>query len=141
MTQGGANPKGIAIRPLRSGDEPAYRRFCDERFGPDGYQGRSNYLQWLYIDNPAGRGFADCLLATEPSGAIVACIHRMRLSWQINAGRVDIPSLHNLVAEPSRGGAGFFVLMAAVRGETHALIPGVVGDLAQAYARMRYQRV
>ena len=93
-------------------------------------------------DNPAGRSFDDCLIATEPSGRIVGCIHRLRLPWQVNGQVTSIPSLHNLmIAEPFRGGAGFFMLMRAVKAESHALVPGVTGNLAQAYVRMGYQRL
>jgi hypothetical protein len=134
--------KAISIRPLQSDDGEPYRRFCEELFGRDAYQGRSTYLDWLYEDNPVARGLDDCLVATDPSGAIVGCIHRLRLPWQIEGRVAIIPSLHNLmIAEAFRGGAGFFMLTRAVKGESHALIPGVTGPLAQAYARMGYQRL
>ena len=139
---GPSTAKSISIRPLQSDDLGPYRRFCDELFGRDAYQGRTTYLDWLYEDNPVGRGLDDCLIATEPSGAIVGCIHRLRLPWQIEGRVAVIPSLHNLmIAEAFRGGAGFFLLTRAVKGESHALIPGVTGPLAQAYVRMGYQRL
>ena len=127
---------------MRSDDLGSYRGFCEELFGRDAYQGRSTYLDWLYEDNPVGRGLDDCLVATEPLGAIVGCIHRLRLPWRIDDRVAIIPSLHNLmIAEAFRGGAGFFMLTRAVKGESHALIPGVTGPLAQAYERMGYQRL
>jgi hypothetical protein len=144
VTRAAGDPaaKAISIRPLGSDDRLTYRRFCQTMFGRDSYQARSTYLDWLYNDNPTGRGLDDCLIATEPSGAVVGCIHRLRLPWLVDGRHVDIPSLHNLmIAEAFRGGAGFFMLMRAVKGESHALIPGVTGNLAEAYVRMGYQRV
>ena len=144
MTRAAGPPaaKSISIRPMRSDDLGSYRGFCEALFGRDAYQGRSTYLDWLYEDNPVGRGLDDCLVATEPLGAIVGCIHRLRLPWRIDDRVAIIPSLHNLmIAEAFRGGAGFFMLTRAVKGESHALIPGVTGPLAQAYERMGYQRL
>jgi hypothetical protein len=139
---GDPTTKAISIRPLRFDDRAPYRRFCEATFGRDAYQGRSTYLDWLYVDNPVGRGLEDCFVATGPEGAIVGCIHRLRLPWVIQGREVTIPSLHNLmIAESFRGGAGFFMLTRAVKGETHAVIPGVTGPLAEAYVRMGYQRL
>ena len=134
---GGSRPN--AIRPLRWEDEAAYGAFCEREFGRT-YQGRSGYLRWLYEDNPTGRGVGDALIATGPSDEVVACIHRMRLPWRVRGGTVEIPTLHNLmVAEAFRGGLGFFLLTSAVKGESHAIVPGVEGRLADAYVRMKYQ--
>ena len=135
--------KGIIIRPYRDDDEPSYRAFCDREFGPGTYQGRRDYLQWLYVDNPSGKGFTDCLVAAQASGEIIGCIHKLRMPWQVGPkGAITMPSLHNLmVTEAFRGGTGFFLLRAAVTDESHALVPGVVGNLVQAYERMKYQKI
>jgi hypothetical protein len=142
VTDSGASEgRGHVIRPLRWEDEPAYRAFCQREFGPT-HQGREGYLRWLYEDNPAGRGIGDALVAMGPSGDVIGCIHRLRLPWRVDDQAEVIPSLHNLmVAEAHRGGLGFFLLMAAVKGETHAIVPGVEGRLQEAYVRMRYQRL
>jgi hypothetical protein len=142
MTGAGRSEARAAIRPMTPDDEPAYRAFCAATYGPSAYQGRSTYLRWLYDDSPLGRGIGDALLAIEADGTVVGCVHRMRLPWRIHGEVVDVPSNHNLMIAPShRGGAGFFVLTAGVRGEEYALVPGVVDDMAELYTRLKYQRL
>ena len=122
-------------------DSGSYVAFARAQFGPRAYQASRSYLEWLYRHNPATRGYRDFLLARTGDGRVVGCIHKLVLPWQVDGRAQPLPTLHNLMVDPAyRSGAGLFLLLAAVRGEPYAVIPGVVGELSQAYRRLRGYR-
>lgn len=115
--------------------------FNAEMYGKASYQASRRYLDWLYAQNPAGRGLGDCLIALEQD-SIVGCIHRMRLPCITEQGEATLASLQNHVVSPKlRAGAGIMLLQRAVKGERFAFSPGVSGRLQEAYRRLGYEEL
>jgi hypothetical protein len=127
----------IAFRSLESSDLPALLAFSKEMFGNGHYQSERAYLDWLYEENPNGRGLHDAVLATA-DGKIAGIVHRMVLPC-VGGGEAGILfSLQNHIVRPDlRGGAGMMLLRQATRdGITYS--PGVHGRLSEAYRRLGY---
>jgi hypothetical protein len=131
----------LAVRGIESFEIDALLRFYGEMYGADSYQASRRYIDWLYSENPVGRGIGDCIVALE-QGAIVGSVHRMRLPCVTPSGAATLASLQNHVVSPRlRGGAGIMLLQKAVKGEQLTLSPGVSGRLGEAYRRLGYDEV
>lgn len=119
-----------------------YHEFASREWGNLCYQSSLNYIHWLYKENPCGGILENDFLLGINNGSVIACIHKMRLSWNLHGEIKTVPALHNLmVSEEFRHGLGFTFLMRSVMGEDHALIPGVGPFLAEAYRKLKYQHV
>jgi len=127
----------IAFRSFESSDVPALLAFSKEMFGDGHYQSDPAYLNWLYEENPNGRGLHDAVLATA-DGKIAGVVHRMVLPCVADGDSAILFSLQNHVVRPDlRGGAGMLLLRQASRdGMTYS--PGVHGRLSEAYRRLGY---
>lgn len=111
------------------------------QFGAASYQADWRYFDWLYLANPAGRGFADCILAVQDDKP-VGLIHRMNLpATQAGNPRTVVSLQNHFMAAEARSGAGLLLLNRATRGDVTAFSPGVQGRLAQAYRRLGYREV
>ncbi len=120
----------------------SYRRFAEEQYGRGCYQGLKEYLDWLYRWNPSAIGYDDFLVGVIGESEVVGCIHRMRLPWLIDGKECFCPTLHNLAVRPEyRFGTGFWLLKKSLHLQEHALIPGVVPPLSEAYRHMQCQPV
>lgn len=112
-----------------------------EQFGKGSYQAEWGYFEWLYRDNPVGRGFGDCLLAVQ-DGQPVGVIHRMILPASQSGRQMTVVSLQNhFMAPQARSGAGLLLLNRATKGDAVAFSPGVQGRLAEAYRRLGYREI
>jgi hypothetical protein len=115
--------------------------FSAQWFGQGQYQASANYLRWLYDENAFSRD-ADCLVAKDDSDNIAGCIHIMRIEAAGETEPLMINSLQNLmIAERFRGGAGLLLLRKAMKDADISIAPGVVGDLAKAYAELGYKKI
>ena len=111
-------------------------------WGPGCYQASEDYLAWLYAAerSPAPRG--DDFLLARAGGAIVGCIHKMRLLWTDGRESAEVASLHNwVVDERYRTGVGLVLLTKAMRSEKHAFISSALGDLATVYRKLKCQEL
>ncbi len=107
-------------------------------FGAEGYQQMRRYLDWLYRANPAGRGYADCLVARRGE-AIVGAIHRMQLPLTGPDGALSLAVLHNhFVADDIRSGPGVLLLRRAVKDVDIGFAPGVQAPLDGIYRRLGF---
>jgi len=129
----------ISFAPLDAGrDADALLQASARHFGSEGYQHLPRYLEWLYRANPVGRGTSDCLVARR-DGAIVGCMHRMRLPLAGNEAPDDFAVLHNhFVAEELRSGPGVLLLRRAVKNLGVGFAPGVQAPLDQVYRRLGF---
>lgn len=124
-----------------SADRTATLEASREQFGDASYQAEWPYFEWLYRDNPAGRGFEDCLLAVQ-DGRPVGVIHRMILPALQSGRPTTVVSLQNhFMAPQARSGAGLLLLNRATKGDTIAFSPGVQGRLAEAYRQLGYREI
>jgi len=136
------NMDSVEFLSFREINFKLYRDFALREWGNLCYQSSLNYIHWLYKENPCGSKLENDFLLGMNKGSIIACIHKMRLNWNIHGEIKTIPTLHNLmVSEKFRHGLGFTFLMRSVMGEEHALIPGVAPFLAEAYHKLKYQQV
>ncbi len=107
----------------------AYHRFAGAQYGAGCYQASASYLDWLYDSHEGSKGLSGFLVGVI-GDEVIACIHKMYLPWTIGGQSGCIPSLHNwMVKEEYRSGTGFWLLKQSLRGETHAVIPGVLPPL------------
>jgi hypothetical protein len=121
--------------------EGSYREFAEACFGAGAYQASPRYLRWLYQANDASPGFQDCPVGIA-GDRVVGCIHKMTLPWVIGGVPCRVPTLHNLMVEKQyRAGAGFWLLKRSLHRERHAIIPGVLPPLSEAYDQMNCERV
>jgi hypothetical protein len=118
----------------------SYSKFAEAEYGAGCYQSAPEYLEWLYRENPCSRGFEDLSIAVVGDD-VVGCIHKMYLPWMIAGELCKVPTLHNLVVqEKYRSGAGFWLLKRSIHREEHAVIPGVLPPLSEAYKHMKCQQ-
>lgn len=110
-------------------------------FGERSYQGTNDYLQWLYRENPFAKGIGDCLVAIE-DGAVVGCMHRMRLPCAGLAGVDELTSLQNHIVAPTvKSGVGLMLLRRSAKEAALAFSPGVNARLAMAYRQLGHAEV
>jgi len=121
----------------------AYLQFARQQFGESAYQASERYLCWLYKENPSkGENYSDFIIGMTKENEIIACIHKMRITWKVNGSNVDIPAIHNLmVTKEYRTGVGLMLIMAAFSGEEHALIPGTAMPVSALYQKLRCQKI
>jgi hypothetical protein len=131
----------IAIENFKNSDERSYLQFARECFGADSYQACARYLSWLYDLGPYSRGRErDCWVARDEKGVVRGCIHQLRLPWRGPGLDVIVPALHNTMMHPvSRGSAGGMLILQAIKGEAHALVPGAEGAVADVLRKLGFQ--
>jgi len=88
-----------------------YQVFAQKNW-PKGYQYSENYLNWLYQENP-NRKPNDFILALDEQQQIIGVIHKLRLIWQANGQKIEVPAIHNLIVDKDqRHGSGLFLWIA-----------------------------
>ncbi|HEV2079638.1 MAG TPA: hypothetical protein VGR19_07060, partial [Allosphingosinicella sp.] len=116
-------------------------RFSRAEFGERSYQGTRRYLDWLYGENPHAKGLQDCLVAVR-DGAIVGCMHRMRLPLAGAGGADELHSLQNhIVSSTVKSGVGLMLLRRSAKEAPVAFSPGVNARLAEAYRQLGHPEV
>lgn len=131
----------IKMQGLEAAQVDNLLRFSRAVFGEPSYQGTSRYLQWLYTKNPYTKGLNDCLIALD-NGAVVGCMHRMRLPCAGMEGVNELTSLQNHIVAPSvRSGVGLMLLRRSAKEAQLAFSPGVNARLAEAYRQLGYSEV
>lgn len=120
-------------------DLDGYRAFAKLQFGEMSFQAQERFLCWLYAENMLNsKGYQSLLIGRTREGEIVGCIHKMRLNWIVDGKETSVPATHNLmVSESHRTGLGIMLQMASWQNERFVLIPGVVGPLSHALAKLR----
>lgn len=130
----------ISFRNVKESDVSPLLAFSGQMFGAREYQSFPAYLDWLYRDNPHGRGLQDAIIAVADD-KIVGMVHRMALPATGPTGAATLLSLQNHVIAPDlRGGAGIMLLRHASRNAI-TFSPGVHGRLGEAYRRLGYVEV
>ena len=122
----------IKIVPYDNNYFESYENFANKNWGNFCYQGRRDYLQWLYDENPnKNKKATDFLLAVSEGGRVVGCVHKMRISWKVRKRLIDTPSIHDLMVEENyRHGIGLKLIWNALIAEEHAFIPGTKTPMA-----------
>ncbi len=132
----------IKFARLTSVDFGRVQSFHRRVYGADSYQANSHYLRWLYLDNPFREMEPTCLAAVSTEGAVVGCIHVMRLAAEQEGRAMRIHSLQNLIVdEEYRSGAGILMVKQAMQAADITLFPGVAPELAKAYKALKYPEV
>lgn len=131
----------IRFRAFQQCDLDAVLALSRAQYGADAYQADPRYFDWLYSDNPWGRGTHDCLVADQ-DGQVVGAIHRMVLAAHGGGENKVVLSLQNHFMTPqARSGAGMLLLKRATRNGDVAFSPGVQGRLAESYRRLGYTEI
>lgn len=131
----------VQMKGLQAAQVDDLLQFSRATFGERSYQGTSRYLRWLYEANPYSKGLDDCLLALD-DGAVVGCMHRMRLPCAGASGIGELTSLQNHIVAPDvRSGVGLMLLRRSAREADVALSPGVNARLAVAYRQLGHAEV
>jgi hypothetical protein len=120
-----------------------YQNFSKNYFGFKSYQSKTNYLDWLYKENPLSINKEDFLIGIENNNnEVIGCIHKMVLSWKINSQILRVPALHNLIVNKNyRNGSGFMLIMKSISNEEKALMPGVIEPFSKFYRSMKCQKI
>jgi hypothetical protein len=114
----------------------SYQIFVQRNFGKNAYQGKIEYLNWLYFKNPYGRGYSDFLVALDLNNNVIGCLHKIRYEIRSNDKKDSLAcaSIHNLMIDLNhRNGVGFLLLRELLKKEKSFLIPGVIGKLSDSY--------
>jgi hypothetical protein len=114
----------------------SYQIFVQRNFGKNAYQGKIEYLNWLYFKNPYGRGYSDFLVVLDLKNNVIGCLHKIRYEIRNNGKNVNLAcaSIHNLMIDLNhRNGVGFLLLRELLKKEKSFLIPGVIGKLSDSY--------
>lgn len=121
----------------------SYSAFARREFGRFAYQGKPEYVRWLYAENPVGVSEeSDFLVGVRNDGQVVACVHKLRIPWHIAGATVNVPALHNLMAAPGyRRGIGALLILSALAKDKYAIVLGARGEVSQAYERLGSRRV
>jgi hypothetical protein len=117
----------------------SYARFVRRNFGRRSYQSSPEYIEWLYLKNPYGRGYADFVLVLDESDAVVGCLHKMRFVFRDkrSGSMANCASIHNLMVDKNhRSGAGFLLIRETLGTEAQFVVPGVVGALSESYRKL-----
>lgn len=132
----------IAITAYTPADRDALLRFHAASFGPSSYQAKTQYLTWLYEENPARCPESCGWIARNTAEKIVGCLHVMPFASGPGAAGLRIHTLHNLIVDEAvRGGVGMVLVKRALRGADITVFPGVAPELAKTYRAIRYEEV
>lgn len=117
----------------------SYAEFVARNYSKTAYQGRQEYINWLYIDNPSRAGFNDFLILLKDKSEVVGCFHRLRFSFRDTADNKTYvgAAIHNLmVDEAHRHGIGFLLIREVFAKEPLFIVPGTKDALAKMYRRL-----
>ena len=121
-----------------------YEKFVNRNFGKGAYQSSQDYLNWLYFDNPYGKGYADFLIVVVNHHEVVGCIHKLRFELFDNIKKQQFSgvSIHNLMIDiKHRNGVGFLLIREILKKEKTFVVPGVIGDLSEAYKKLGSRKI
>jgi len=119
--------------------ENSYSNFIDDNYGRNSYLKSSNYLQWLYFDNPSGTGYKDFLLVITDKNIVVGCIHKLRFEMNINSSCCTETgvTIHNLMIDKlHRNGIALMLVVASLKKEKIFFAPAVLGKLNFIYKNL-----
>jgi hypothetical protein len=119
--------------------ENSYSNFIDDNYGTNSYLKSSNYLQWLYFDNPSGIGYQDFLLVTTEKSIVVGCIHKLRFEINTNSScsTESGVTIHNLMIDKlHRNGIALMLVVASLKKEKIFFAPAVLGKLNFIYKNL-----
>jgi hypothetical protein len=132
----------VRVLPYNHANYAAYAAFANRAWGDGCYQASRSYLSWLYEVERTPMPRPDDFLVALSSGAVVGCMHKMRVLWKSEGRLVEVPALHNwIVDEQFRSGVGLVLLTKAMRSDRHAYISSAAGDLATLYRKLKCQEV
>lgn len=121
-----------------------YEKFVNRNFGKGAYQSSQDYLNWLYFDNPYGKGYADFLIVVVNHHEVVGCIHKLRFELFDSRRKHNIGgvSIHNLMVDSKhRNGAGFLLIREVLKNEKIFIVPGAIGNLSESYKKIGSRRI
>jgi hypothetical protein len=132
----------LQVLPYGDAMYTAYAAFANRAWGDGCYQGSRSYLSWLYRVERTPKPRPEDFLIAVSQGAVVGCMHKMRLIWKHEGALVEVPALHNwIVDERFRTGVGIVLLTKAMRSDRHAYISSAAGDLGTVYRKLKCQEV
>ena len=117
----------------------SYNYFIEKNFGKTSYQSSEKYINWLYFENPYGKGFADFILILEDENKVVGCVHKIRFNIfdKKQDKNISCASIHNLMVDDEhRNGVGFLLVREFLKTEQAFFIPGVTGKLSESYRKL-----
>jgi hypothetical protein len=120
-----------------------YQSFARKYYGKSAYQAKTNYIDWLYHENPLSSNYKDFTIAVTETDQVVGCIHKMRLAWNYDEHETAVPAVHNLVVDENyRRVTGLRLVQASVAGEQHVFMPGTVSKpLIELFQILKYQKI
>ena len=121
-----------------------YKNFVNRNYGKNAYQSSQDYLNWLYFDNPYGKGYSDFLIIIFNNHEVVGCVHKLRFELFDNIKKEHFGgvAIHNLMVDiKHRNGAGFLLIREILKKEKIFVVPGVIGDLSESYKKIGSQKI
>tara|TARA_Y100000768_G_scaffold289138_1_gene223290 strand:+ start:7173 stop:8195 length:1023 start_codon:yes stop_codon:yes gene_type:complete len=141
-----SSPKFL-VCSLNSELEKKYINFAEKNFKRSGYQFNTNYLKYLYDENPYTTGLSDCRIILKKVGdksEIVGCIHninsKLYFSNQSNMS-IRFSGIHNLMIDKDNLGIGYKLMNDIIKQHQNFYVPGVVGNLNKFYSKIGAKQI
>jgi hypothetical protein len=121
----------VDFREYISSDYETYAKFCNKNFGKKNYQLNRSYIEWLYSDTSSSFSIA------AHGNSIIGIIHSSKAPITLNNEDKVVTVLHDLMVDNNhRIGVGFHLMYKGLYSDDYIVMPGCVGRLSRAYARL-----